>query len=303
MELKSNGKLNFVIGQWRPINENFKGGGHLAMHKLAYKLAERDQNVYICCEPYFKHENITQLICESYINEKGVDMFTVPRITYNHNNTISVYTQVTWNNPFNTRNVARWFMYDSDIKIEETFGNDDCYFNYNNFKLKHNNRLKGDLTVYNFNKNKLWDMGKKRKGYCHIEHKKLTKNSEQFFKNYESTDLTNWRENGGFDFLREEFNKHEYYLTFDDVSYFSIAAVMCGCKVVIIPNEKNKYKNALQFRKENYAQSVGISYGFDDLEWSILTKGYINNHINELEYLADKTVDDFVEFWKKRLKL
>lgn len=301
MELKNNGKLNFVIGQWRPLNENFKGGGHLAMHILAYKLAERNQNVYICCEPYFKHENIIQLDCNSHINENGNDVFTIPKITYNHNNTVSVYTQVTRENPFNTKNVTRWFMYDSDLPIERTFNDTDCYFNYNNFYVKNPNRLKGKLTVHDFNQDKLWNYGKSRKGYCHIIHKKTPNNYIEILNKYDSIDLTNWRENGGFEYLRKEFNKYEYYLTFDDASYFSIAAAMCGCKVVIIPSETHNYVSPSHFRKQNFNQSVGIAYGFEDLDWCVMTKGYFNQHINNLIEIDDSTVDNFINFWKNRL--
>jgi Tfp pilus assembly protein PilZ len=300
MDIRNNKGLNFIIGQWRPLTENFDGGGHLAMHMLAYKLAERNQNVYICCEPFFKHDNITQLECKHDINEIGTDIFTIPTIIYNHNNTISVNTQVTWNNPFNTKNTVRWFMYDTDKPIESTFTNEDVYFNYGNFKTENPHREKGVLTILNYNKDKFFNYNKFRKGYCHILHKNTPNNYNEILNEYNSVDLTDWKNRGGFNYLREEFNKFEYYLTFDDKSYFSIAAVMCGCKVIIIPTEKTKklYCNYSDFRKQNFHQSIGISYGFDDLQWSENTIKFIDSHIKNLEELDDKTVDDFIKYFK-----
>lgn len=253
MDIRKNKGLNFIIGQWRPLNENFKGGGHLCMHMLSYKLAERGHNVYICCEPYFKHTNITQLECEHHIDNNGNDIFTIPNIIYNHSNTISVYTQVTWGNPFNTKNVVRWFMYDTDESIEKTFSDSDVYFNYGRFKVKNKHREIGKLTLHNFNEDKLWNYNKNRTGYCHIIHKHTPKNYKEILENYNSFDLTDWREKGGWDYLREQLNRFEYYLTFDDVSYFTKAAVICGCKSIVIPTEKSnkKYINSTDFRLQN----------------------------------------------------
>jgi len=303
MDIRNNKGLNFIIGQWRPLTENFKGGGHLSMHMLAYKLAERNQNVYICCEPFFKHENIVQLECEHYINEKGGDSFTIPKIVYNYNDTISVYTQVTWNNPFNTKNTVRWIMYDTEKPIESTFTDEDTYFNYGNFKTENSNREKGKSTIFNYNKDKLFSYNKFRKGYCHILHKNTPNNYDEILNEFNSFDLTDWRNKGGFNYLREEFNKYEYYLTFDDKSYFSIAAAMCGCKVVIIPTEKTKklYINSGDFRNQNFNQSIGISYGFDDISWSNSTIHFIDEHVKNLEEIDNKTVDNFINYWKTKL--
>jgi len=303
MDIRNNKGLNFIIGQWRPLTENFKGGGHLSMHMLAYKLAERNQNVYICCEPFFKHENIVQLECEHYINEKGGDSFTIPKIVYNYNDTISVYTQVTWNNPFNTKNTVRWIMYDTEKPIESTFTDEDTYFNYGNFKTENSNREKGKLTIFNYNKDKLFSYNNFRKGYCHILHKNTPNNYDEILNEFNSFDLTDWRNKGGFNYLREEFNKYEYYLTFDDKSYFSIAAAMCGCKVVIIPTEKTKklYINSGDFRNQNFNQSIGISYGFDDISWSNSTIHFIDEHVKNLEEIDNKTVDNFINYWKRKL--
>lgn len=306
LDIRKNKGINFIIGQWRPITENFKGGGHLCMHMLAFKLAERGHNVYICCEPYFKHKNITQLPCEHSINDSGGDSFTIPNLVYNHDNTVSVYTQVTWNNPFNTKNVVRWFMYDTDEPIEDTFLDTDVYFNFTNCKMKYKEREVGQLVLFNFNEDKIWNYNdQNRSGYCHILHKKTPKNYEEILKKYNSVDLTDWKEKGGFEYLREQFNKFEYYLTFDDVSYFTNAAVMAGCKSVVIPTyiTKEKYLNATDFRLQNPYQGVGVSYGFDDIQWSEKTKDFINTHIKNTKKLNDKTVDDFVKFWKKKLNI
>jgi Tfp pilus assembly protein PilZ len=304
IDIRENKGLNFIIGQWRPITENFKGGGHLCMHMLAYKLAERGHNVYICCEPYFKHNNITQLECNHHIDNNGNDVFTIPNIIYNHSNTISVYTQVTWGNPFNTNNVVRWFMYDTDIPIEETFSENDVYFNFTNCKVKYKEREVGQLVLFNFNEDKLWNYNKDRSGYCHIIHKHTPKNYKEILSKYNSFDLTDWREKGGWDYLREQLNKFEYYLTFDDVSYFTNAAVMCGCKSIVIPTEKSKIKyiNPTDFRHQNRYQGVGVSYGFDDLEWANKTKDFIIKHIEDIKIINDKMVDDFVDYWSKKLK-
>ena len=57
MNLENNGKINFLIGIYTPFSRALTGG-IVAMHKLAYELADRGHNVYIFCEPEYPHPNI-----------------------------------------------------------------------------------------------------------------------------------------------------------------------------------------------------------------------------------------------------
>ena len=57
MKLPDNDKLNFLVG----VHVNFAKvltGGVVAMHKLAYNIADRGHNVFTFCEPEYPHENI-----------------------------------------------------------------------------------------------------------------------------------------------------------------------------------------------------------------------------------------------------
>ena len=58
MKLPNNDKLNFLVEVHVGFNDVLTGGV-VAMHMLAYKLAERGHNVFIFCKPEYPHENIT----------------------------------------------------------------------------------------------------------------------------------------------------------------------------------------------------------------------------------------------------
>ena len=103
---------------------------------------------------------------------------------------------------------------------------------------------------------------------------------------------------GCFEYLAEKFNEYEYFITFDDKTFLTTAAAMCGCKTIIL---KNNNITPQEYRDKNPIQAVGVAYGINDLEWSEKTIDFVHNHINFLEKIDDETIDEFIEFWNKKI--
>jgi hypothetical protein len=309
------GKLNFLIGVHTPFSLALTGG-IVAMHQLAYKIAERGHNVYTFCNPEFPHENIH--VIPSIINKQEgfVNYFSWETFHYPLNKTISVLPQIARGNPYNTIHTARWILYDTEWEIEKDYGENDVYFNYGNFKTfrKTPNQK---LTVFNYFFDKLYQTNfGSRKGLCHIRHKHTPPNGESLFEQLKSTNLNEWKTNGAYDFLREQFNQHEYFITYDQKSFYTLAAGLCGCKSIILNpgpsyefasnahSDSKEYDNILtptEYRLENPIQMFGVAYGWDDIGWANKTIDLVPNYLKELQKIDDKTVDGFIKYWENKI--
>lgn len=313
MELKNNGKINFVIDLFINFKDQMSGG-LVALHKLSYELANRGHNVYIFCEPEYPHKNITTINSQTTIEGSRFNS-TWESFSYNLNNTVSIYTEHNLNNPFGTKHITRWLLYHTKKEFEEQYLKNEYYFNYGGCKT-YRGYDDGYLTVLDYNLDKLFITNKgKREGYCHILHKNTPKNGIEIINKFNSKGIDNWYNKGGYDFLREEFNKYEYFLTFDQNTYLTVAAALCGCKSIILePNYRDfNVKNAYT-ENEYYYESLtpteyklgfprnmfGVAYGMDDLKWADDTINLVRDHIIEMEKIDRKTVDKFVDFWYKK---
>lgn len=315
MNLENNDKINFLIGIYTPFSRALTGG-IVAMHKLAYELADRGHNVYIFCEPEYPHPNI-KVIPTTLIKEEGfLEWYNWEYFNYNLSNTVAIYPQIGRGNPFNTEHVVRWILYDTQEDIENDYGINDVYFNYGDFKTFRKVEHK-PLTVFDYKFDKLYQTNfGKRKGFCHIIHKHTPPNGLEIFNNLNSVDLTNWKVNGAYDYLREELNKYEYFLTYDQKSFYTLAAGLCGTKAIILnPGQQyeftsnaltadgdyNKNMTPTEYRLKNPIQMFGTAYGWDDIQWANNTIGMVKDHLVELEKIDKKTVDEFVRYWENKL--
>lgn len=308
-------KLSFLIGLFTSLKDEITGGV-IVMHKLAYMLAERGYTVYIFCEPGFPHENIKVLKSSKLGQDGFVSYFTWEPFTYPLYSTISIFPQTTRGNWFHTPNVARWILYDTEKDIEETYGNDDVYFNFGTFKtfkeVKHR-----QLTVFDFATDKLKKNNYgQRKTFCHIIHKHTPIGGEKVFEHLGSENLTDWRNNGGYDYLCQKLNEYDYFLTYDQKSFYTLAAGLCGTKSIILnpgpsyefaPNANSqsegygKKMTPLEYKFSNPIQMYGVAYGWDDLDWAKKTIDLVPDYVKEYETLTEKTVDEFCQFWLKKV--
>jgi len=312
MKLKNNGKLNFVIDLFINFKDQMSGG-LVALHRLSYELAERGHNVYIFCQPEYPHENIN--VIDSTTKIDGSRFYsTWERFFFNLNNTISIYTEYTLNNPFGTKHIVRWLLYHTKKEFEDQYYDNEYYFNFGNF-YTYKNKLTDKLTVIDYNLDKLYIENNVRKGYCHILHKNTPENYLEILSKYNSTEINGWFDNGGYDYLRKVFNKYEYFLTFDEKTFLTTAAALCGCKVIILntSNKDNLIKNAYteskyygksltptEYKLQNPLNMFGVAYGIEDLKWAEDTIHLVRDHIIEMEKIDKKTVNNFINFWENK---
>lgn len=277
-----------------------KSGGSIVTHKLAYELAKRGNYVYIFNTPKYYHENIKVIPTEAYSDNDGwSSKYVWEGISYNPEKTVSIYTQLTWGNPLNTIHNTRWILHDCSEEHWNTFGENDYVCNFGTFKIPNHNN-KNILTTFDYRMDEFRNLNNPdRKGFAHIIHKNTPEWGLNFIENFGSKEIPHFNGRQEFENLNDEFNKYEYLLTFDDKSYYTTLAALCGCKVIILNPDKNK--TPFQYRIENPIQMCGVAYGFDDIEWANKTIDMVRYNLTQLEINDNKTIDSFINYWVKLL--
>lgn len=292
-------KLTFIIDTMISIGLESKGASFV-LHKLAYELASRGNYVYVFNEPFYPHENIEIIpIIKKEVINSWRNNFIWENFNFNLNNTISIFPQITYGNYFNTIHNARWVLHDFEQEQWDLFQDTDVIFNYGTFKVPEGT-LQQPLTVFDYNFDKFYNTNNPvRKGFGHIIHKNTPSWGTEFLKNLGSTEIPHFNGKKNINYLTNEFNKYEYVLTFDDKSYYTVAAALCGSKSIILNPDKNL--TPLEYRLKNPIQMCGVAYGFDDIKWAEQTIGMTKEHLLQLEKNNNQTIDNFVKFWRQKI--
>ena len=294
------GKVNYIVPAFHEFKDNISGG-NVALHRLAYELANRNNNVLVFTKPEYPHPNITSIKSKVTEIEKGLSSsYSWEGFTYPNFNTVTIMPEVMKGNFFGTKYISRWILYHTRQDIEQSYGSDEVYFNYgtfNTFREVKDRRL----TVFDYHLNELYNENKKRKGFCHLLHKTTPSDANVLLSKFDSVDISGWYKKGGFDFLREELNKYEYFLTYDQKTFISLAATLCGTKVIVLNPDKNTLP--MKYRIDNPIFAYGVAYGLSDISWANQTIGMVRGHIEELSILDGQTIDNFDNFWREKLNV
>jgi hypothetical protein len=185
---------------------------------------------------------------------------------------------------------------DTEKNYEDTWLDTDFIYDFANFKTLQF-REKKQLTTLDFRFNEMINNNNKRNGFCFINHKNTPENYVDIISQFNPTILNGWEQKGGWSFLSKEFNKHEYFITFDKKTAFCVLAAMCGCKAIILNEDKSVLP--IEFRLQNPLLQFGVSYGLNDISWSNKTIDLVWDNILQLDKQHKKTIIDFVSDMKK----
>lgn len=280
-------KPEFIVSIGVNFGEVFTGGV-LVLHKLAYEIASRGYKVTIFTNPEYPHENIN-IERESDENNLNFD--------YDINRTV-IIPSFEWKNNNKIKHVARWLLYHVNCQQSVNVEKGDYVYNFGTF-YSCNSIPENKLTMYDYHLNIFYDKKVNRnKKYCFILNKKTPENYLEIINNFDATYLGDWKTNGGYEFLFEKFNEHEYFLTFDDKSFYSTAAALCGTKSIILTDNDTDPK---KYREQNPIQKFGVAYGINDIEWAENTINLVRDNIEKLQIEDEKTINNFLTFWEEKI--
>jgi hypothetical protein len=324
-------KLTFIIYAF-PYNKNV--GGICALHYLAHELAglnngrvylttsitnsrwsgigidrdspffiEGDQSVY---SRYYKwltalKRHVIFATFKRKITRLQERIF--PDLLWRHfdkKRTVVIYAEVVRGNPLNATHVVRWIMNTPGV-----CGGDGIYdlrdhiFQYHPwYPVEEKYQVQGLLTAIDLdhqlktyqNKNR-----PERKGGAYLVRKGRDKNHNQHPADFVHADplLEKMNDEGAAGF----FNGIDTFISYDDMTFISVQAALCGCKSIIIPGKGDRSEENL--KKINRIK--GVAYGFDDQEWVSSTAHQLRPHFEALNAENLGTIKSFYEYCDKTI--
>ena len=233
------------------------------------------------------------------------------------NNTIVIYGETIEGNPLNASYVVRWILAELGIisngNIYKTWGLNDLTY-YFNSELKFLNNPDKINTVYKnlsllFINSTFENINQDRKGYCHTFRKKHYHKNIIHMHPQDSFEIT--RDHKQEDY-KNIFNKYEYFISYDPLTFMSIIAAFCGCISIIYPIDgisKKEWLNTTalaDYVKDRNLDSIyGIAYGnsFKEILYAYSTLPLMKEQwIDINNYFKEKYIYSFlndINNWNK----
>lgn len=219
---------------------------------------------------------------------------------FDKDRTVVVYGETIRGNPLKAVHVVRWIMNTPGV-----CGGDGVYeltdhiFQYHPwFEVSKCYEVKGLLTAIDLEFQLRTYQNKNlpnRKGGAYLVRKGRDKRHDQHPADFVHADplLERMTDQEAADF----FNSIETFISYDDMTWISVQAALCGCKSIIIPGEGDRSLDNL--KKVNRIQ--GVAYGFDDAEWAQSTAHLLRSHFEALNGENLSTIKAFYEYCEKTI--
>ncbi len=290
-------------------------GGSIVLHLLCKKIQEQgyDARIFYSGQTlYMKGTKIKfwirtilgtirDLIKEVFILKRKNETITGCRRCFfpiNRRNTITIYPDVVFGNPFYAKRVVRWLLYyNRYAESNQAYGEDDVFFCYR--EVFNDKKLNPDCKMLNIS---YYDLElyhrynyDQRKGCCYIIRK--GKNRDDLPSCFDGPIIDDYSEKEKVVAL----NTYKYCISYDmQTSYSSIAAI-CGCISIVVP-EAGKDKD-YYFHGEDCL--TGVAFGFDKEEIKKAEKemNSVIDCLSEKNQNADESVKAFCHFCKTHFNI
>ena len=219
---------------------------------------------------------------------------------FDKNRTVVVYGETMRGNPLKATNVVRWIMNTPGV-----CGGDGVYeltdhiFQYHPwFTVDPRYEVKGQLTAIDLDHQLKTYQNKNlsnREGGAYLVRKGRDKKHNQHPANFVHADplLEKMSDEEAADF----FNRIETFISYDDMTFISVQAALCGCKSIIIPGEGDRSEESL--KKVNRIK--GVAYGFEDQEWVQSTTHALRPEFETINTENLATIQGFYEYCEKTM--
>ncbi len=226
-----------------------------------------------------------------------------PKLLWKHfdiNQTVVIYPEVTIGNPLKAKNVVRWIMNTPGLSGGDgIFEMSDHIFQYHPwYPVNEKYKVQGTLTAIDLEYELKTYQNKNlptRKGGAYLIRKGRSKKHDQHPKDFLYADplLEKMTNEEAADF----FNQIEVLISYDDMTWISVQAALCGCKSIIIPGEGDRCEENLK----RVNRIKGVAYGFDDEEWINKTSHELRSHFEYLNADYQITIRDFYIYCEREI--
>jgi hypothetical protein len=197
-------------------------------------------------------------------------------------NTIVIYPEVVYGNPLDAKNVVHWWLYKRKFPPRKKQAKvSELNFHYHESYLDELLVSEGTslftLTSVMADKYKQSNFGVRR-GYCHIVRKGRSRVLDQHPRDSILIDGLTHEE------MARVFNDVEYCVSYDSYTMLTRFAALCGCKVMIVPEEGV----TLEAWEPDERLRYGLAYGQENIAWAENTKHLI---LGELQKIQDRNIE------------
>ena len=202
--------------------------------------------------------------------------------------------------PFEAKHVVRWIMNTPGVcGGDGLYSETDHIFQYHPwYPVNERYKVQGLLTAIDLEYQLKTYQNQNlptRKGGAYLIRKGHSKKHDKHPKDFVHADplLEKMTEEEAADF----FNSIETLISYDDMTFISAQAALCGCKSIVIPGEGDRSEENL--KKINRVK--GVAYGFNDDEWVSASNHQLRPWIENWNTENLMTIKGFYEYCEKTI--
>lgn len=232
-----------------------------------------------------------------YLNSIGHNSKLVifgTRIKYNTHNTVVIYPEIIPGNPLNSKHTVRWLLNTPGVitgkSQESTWHSKDLVYRFSkSFNCKR--KIDGILRIVDYKLDFFTNDKKERNLECVY----LVYKGNRFFKEFNqhprnAPKIDDHRKNLAL--MKEIFNKTNFLISYDNASYFNIAAALCGCNVIVIPDKNISQE---EWGSTEPTMKYGVAYGYNNLKHALETKKNVKEYLQTLKQKDEETIQEFIK--------
>ncbi len=272
-------------------------GGIIVLNKLCSLLNDLGEDAYLY--PFFNTYEINKENCFKVfykcLEGKVKQFFRTYKINENLNikvfnnnlkkindNDVIIYPENVFGNPLMAKNVVRWLLHQPGFHSKKIYyGENELYFKFNSaiddFYFKNSRVSDHHLKIIHYpveiyNKQNTSDP---RKGTAYSLRKGKNKKLQHDINNSILIDNKSHKE------VANIFKNVETFISYDTYTAYSIFAILCGCKSIVVPDEGVTKQQWYPNETDRY----GIAYGFSNEEQALALKTahLVEEHIKKEE--------------------
>lgn len=205
---------------------------------------------------------------------------------------IVVYPEIVLGNPLRARNVVRWLLYRPGLRDPFRFGPEEMFFRAG--EMSDLADLTGgapDLYLWKVNPAYRDEGRSDRSGACFLLRKGADKPRIPQTEGAIRIDGLSHPE------IAAIFNRCEVFYSYDEASFYSQYAAICGCRSVVVPG---LYPSREAWVKEHPVAEFGVAYGLGDLPHADATRHQVIELLRAKEAAGLETVRRFIALTEAR---
>jgi len=265
-------------------------GGSIVLHKLCYMI---NQLGYVAL--LWPMTSTRSGWIKNFFNRKksnfSVSKFYPSAIAQQSDllsSAIVVYPEVVSGNPLKHKNIVRWFLHKPGYHTGTiNFGEGELYFFYDQHSDDPaiNSEQTNKLSVAALNpvyKN----LNQSRSGTCYLVRKGKGKTLVHDTRNSIKIDGLSHAE------VARIFNSSEFFYSYDEMTFYSQYAALCGCVSVVVPES---YATREEWVSNHPIGRYGVAYGEADIPHALETAHLLEEHFAEQEEISLIEVQRFID--------